>query len=337
MDAPIRVGVIGVGTMGGHHAGNLGCGQVSGATLQAVMDLDGELRAAVARRHGVDLQFDQTRDIIGHPEVDALLVAAPDGLHAKLAIECLEAGKPVFLEKPLATTVPDAERVVELETGIGHRMIQVGFMREFDRAHVEVKAEVNTGHHGRRLLFRNVHRNAHHPDARTIEDVVTNSMVHDIHSARWMMEDEIVEVYGQAVPDAGQDPGTAHLCLLQVRFRNGALGLLEFNTKAGYGYEVDVEISCEDGVITSHTVGTPVVRTKETLKQAIAPEYTGRFGTAYLDELVAWAASLEAGTPTGPSAWDGYMAMVVVEACIESVKTGQPVSIPEFEIPSLYR
>ena len=90
-------------------------------------------------------------------------------------------------------------------------------------------------------------------------------------------------------------------------------------------------------MITSHTVGTPVVRTRETLRQAIAPEYTGRFGTAYQDELVAWAASLEAEKPTGPSAWDGYMAMVVVEACIESVKTGQPISIPEFEIPSLYR
>ena len=114
MDAPIRVGVIGVGTMGSHHAGNLGGSQVSGAVLKAVMDLDGDLRAAVAHRHGVDLQFNQTRAIIGHSEVDALLVAAPDGLHAELAIECLEAGKPVFLEKPLATTVPDAERVVEL-------------------------------------------------------------------------------------------------------------------------------------------------------------------------------------------------------------------------------
>ena len=336
MDAPIRVGVIGVGTMGGHHADNLGGSHISGAVLQAVMDLDGDLRAAVANRHGVDLQFDQTRDIVGHPDVDALLVAAPDSLHARLAIECLEAGKPVFLEKPLATTVPDAERVVELETGIGHRMIQVGFMREFDRAHVEVKAEVDSGVHGRRLLFRNVHRNAHFPDARTIEDVVTNSMVHDIHSARWMMGDEIVEVYGQAVPDAGHDPGTARLCMLQVRFRDGALGLLEFNTKVGYGYEVDVEISCEDGVIASHTVGTPVVRTRETLRQAIAPEYTGRFGAAYRSELNAWVASLVSGHPTGPSAWDGYMAMVVVEACIRSIRSGQPISIPEFDKPSLY-
>lgn len=336
MDAPIRVGVIGVGTMGSHHAGNLGGNQVSGAVLKAVMDLDGDLRAAVAHRHGVDLQVDQTQNIIGHPDVDALLVAAPDGLHARMAIECLEAGKPVFLEKPLATTVPDAERVVGLETEIGHRMIQMGFMREYDRAHIEVKAEVDTGNHGRQLLFRNVHRNAHFPEARTIEDIVTNSMVHDIHSARWMMADEIVEVYGQAVPDAGQDAGTARLCMIQVRFQNGALGLLEFNTKAGYGYEVDVEISCEDGVVASHTVGTPVVRSRQILGQAIAPEYTGRFGAAYRSELNAWASSLVTDTPTGPSAWDGYMAMVVVEACIESVRTGRPVSIPEFEIPSLY-
>ena len=207
MDAPIRVGVIGVGTMGGHHADNLGSGCISGAVLKAVMDLDSDLRAAVGHRHGIDLLFDQTRDIIGHPEVDVLLVAAPDGLHAALAIECLEAGKPVFLEKPLATTVPDAERVVELETGIGQRMIQIGFMREYDRAHVEVKAEVDTGNHGRRLLFRNVHRNAHFPEARTIEDVVTNSMVHDIHSARWMMEDEIVEVYGPGRSVPGPRPG----------------------------------------------------------------------------------------------------------------------------------
>ena len=336
MELPIRVGVIGIGTMGGHHADNLGSGRISGAVLQAVMDLDGDLRAAMANRHGIDLLFDQTRDIVGHPDVDALLVAAPDRFHARLAIECLEAGKPVFLEKPLATTVPDAKRVVELETGIGRRMIQLGFMREYDPAHVAVKAEVDTGNHGRRLLFRNVHRNAHFPDARTVEDIVTNSMVHDIHSARWLMGDEIIEVYGQTVPDAGHDPDTARLCLIQARFRNGALGLLEFNTKAGYGYETDVEISCEDGVVASHTVDTPVVRSRQTLRQAIAPEYTGRFGRAYRSELDAWASSLDTGTPSGPSAWDGYMAMVVVEACIQSVKTGQPVSVPEFEQPSLY-
>ena len=124
--------------------------------------------------------------------------------------------------------------------------------------------------------------------------------------------------------------------MVQMRFRSGALGLLEFNTKAGYGYETDVEISCEEGVVTSHTVGTPFVRSSQTFRQAIAPEYTGRFGAAYRNELEAWASSLATGMPTGPSAWDGYMAMVVVEACIESVRTGQPVSIPEFEKPSLY-
>ncbi len=336
MSEQIRVGVIGIGNMGSQHVENLANHRIVGARLRALMDPDVSRLRQVGEETGVSLLFEESQDLIRHPDIDAVLVAAPDSLHAGLALECLEAGKPVLVEKPLATQSDQARQIVDIEVQQGKRTIQVGFMREYDPAHVEVKQIVDQGDLGSRLMFYGVHRNALHPPGRTAADLIVNSMIHDIHSARWLMEDEVTRVFAQALPESPQAPDTARLGLVQLQFKKGGLGLLECNSDAGYGYVVNVEITCEEGTVVSNTNSCPTVNWKLAQKQRVPSDWRERFALAYRLELNAWAQGLGSGQLTGPSAWDGYMAILIAEACIQSASSGEAVAVPVPEKPGMY-
>lgn len=335
MERPIQVGVIGIGLMGSHHVDNLSH-HVHEARIAAVADLNRPHLETMAERYEIPLVFEAASDLIEHPDVEAVLIAAPDGLHASLALACLEANKPVLVEKPLATSVADARQVVDAEVALARRMLQVGFMREYDVPHVEVKDLIDGGTLGTRLFFRGTHRNSVSDHPRTPAEMIVNSMVHDIHSARWMMRDEIVQVYGQALPMAPDLPGTARIGMVQLEFAQGALGFLEFNSDCGYGYEVDVEISCETGTVTTNTLQGPQIAQGYSRIQAVDEDWRTRFVEAYRTEARCWLRGVRRGCLDGPSAWDGYMAMLVVDACIQSVETGLPVTVPTPAKPALY-
>lgn len=264
------------------------------------------------------------------------MIAAPDHLHASLALACLEVGKPAFVEKPLATQIDQAKKVVEAEVLYGSRMIQLGFMRQYDPPHVDAKLAVDSGDLGARLVFRGVHRFALHEGPRTVDELMVNSMIHDFHSARWMMEDEVNRVFAQVLPDTAQSPGTARLGLVQLQFQKGTLGFLEWNSSARYGYEVEVEIICDAGTVTTNFMESPYVKRDSLKSQRVTEHWRKRFEVAYRLEIVDWIQRLCCGRLTGPSVWDGYMSMLMAQACIDSALKEMPVEVPKPARPKLY-
>ncbi len=327
----VRIGVIGTGGMGGRHVRNL-TNEVAAAQVVALSDVDAARMQEVAAACGAVHTFTDAQALINHPAVDAVLIAAPDRFHAALTRACIDAGKPVLCEKPLALTAAEARAIVEAEVAFGRRLVQVGLMREYDPAHLRVKQLMDSGALGKVLAFRGVHINGGALSWRTVEDVVTNSAVHDLHSARWLMGDEIVRVYTTHVPYSPDRPDTARLLLIQFAYRNGAVGQIECNMEAGYGYEVDVKLTGETGSAETNSLQSAVVRHQNQRSQWIEQDWLQRFETAYVHEVRAWVHSLQTGVPTGPSAWDGYVSMLVADACIASARTGQPVDV---EIPAM--
>ena len=150
------VGVIGVGMMGGHHVRNLAL-HVHNAYLLALAEADKERLQWAADEFGVPHRFTDPQDLINHPQIDGILIAAPDRFHAALAASCIQAGKPVLVEKPLATDSGAALEVVRMEEASGRRLVQVGFMRQYDPAQITVKDRVDQGDLGRTMAFRNLH------------------------------------------------------------------------------------------------------------------------------------------------------------------------------------
>lgn len=332
----VQVGVIGTGGMGARHARNL-ADRVVGARVAAVMDIDRARAEAVVSVCGGARVFTDALALIADTNVEAILIAAPDPTHAELTMACVKTGKPVLCEKPLATSADEAEKVIQAELASDHRLVQVGFMREFDLPHRAVKEAIERGDIGRPLLFRGRHINMSVGYARTTEEVIVNSAVHDIHSARWMLGEEVGSVYVQRVVADQARPETCRLLLIQMTLSNGCLAVLEVNSDSGYGYEVDVEVIGELGSVQTDSLRSPVLRRSAVRSQAVEADWLARFDTAYLDEVQAWIRSLLDGEPTGPTAWDGYVSLVVADACLQSAETGKPQDVPVVERPELYK
>ena len=333
MSDVLRIGVIGAGGMGGRHVDNIHRLAKSGEVV-AVMDADDDRAAAVAASCGAVAMPDPD-ELIARTDVDAVVIASPDDTHAPLAQACIAAGKPVLCEKPLATTLPDARRVVEAEVDGGRRLTQVGLMRFYDPAHTAVKARIDAGDIGRPLYFRGWHRNPAVPPFPTSAEVLINAAVHDMFSARWLLGAEVADIF---VRGTIIDPARAQLelQLIAMTMENGAMASIEINKDSGYGYEVGVEIVGSGGVVTAAPHQAAVVRRGDSIHQGMDADWLERFQEAYVIEVQSWAASVLSRRPEGPSAWDGYVTLAVAEAGVKSLATGGPVAVSLGERPPLY-
>ena len=331
----VAVGIIGAGGMGRRHAHNLHR-KIKGATVAGVYDVDAERMAAVAAECGAAVYTDPY-ELIADERIDAILIASPDDTHADFVLACLQHHKAVLCEKPLATSPADARKIIEAETAAGHRMVTVGFMRRFDPYHVAVKGAVASGSLGRPVLFRGIHRNAQATPALPRHLIVTGSAVHDIDSARWLLQQEVEEVFarGRRIdPALGDD--AVDLLLLQLSLSGNCLATIEVYISARYGYEVVAEIVGERGAAVTAQPELAILRRQNQRTAAVHGEWLERFRDAYVIELEQWLQALCGGSFTGASAWDGYVALVIAEACIGSLDAGQAQSIQLPAKPGLY-
>ncbi len=333
----LAIGVIGTGGMGTRHVMNL-CRFVSDADATALYDVDRARVRQVAAGCGGARVFDDPYALIQSDVVDAVLIASPDETHAALTLACLEAGKPVLCEKPLATTVADAARVLQGETALGRRLVSVGFMRRFDPQHVAVKNMAHTLELGEPLLFKGVHRNASVPFGTTGATVLINSAGHDLDSARWMLEGEVEQVYVRGFRSrADLHPETQDLLFIILSFANERMATVEVYVNDDYGYEVSAELVCQHGTAVTEQPDEVLVRAQGRRGYQVPNDWLARFNEAYIQELRAWVDSIQLGHPfPGASAWDGFVTMLVTDACIQSLRTGEIVQASLPEKPALY-
>lgn len=334
----IAVGVIGAGGMGGRHARNLHQ-RIVGVEVAAIMDADAARAQTVAQACGGAQVFSDAHQLIQDPRVQAVLIASPDRTHAGFVLECLRQNKPVLCEKPLATTVADAQKIIEAETQGGRKLVQVGFMRHYDPQHVAVKQAVERGEIGRPVLLKGWHRNINGDPGSTSAEIVTNSAIHDLDSARWLLGQEVEEVYVQGVSiDKSLGDNVWDVQLLHLRLSGNCLATIEVHVSVKYGYDVGVEIVGDSGAVQTGSNAPAVVRKQRTASQPVDFDWLERFDTAYMVELQHWIDSLKAtGAPSGPNAWDGYASLVVAEACIESIHAGKPQAVKPVTRPALYQ
>jgi myo-inositol 2-dehydrogenase / D-chiro-inositol 1-dehydrogenase len=336
----IAIGVVGVGGMGRRHAENLHT-RVKGARVAAVIDADPMRAEEVAAACGSARVFQDAHTLVKDSNVDAVVVSSPDDTHAGLVLECLRYEKPVLCEKPLAAHAAEARKIVEAEVELGRKMVQVGFMRRYDPQHLSVKNSILDGVIGRPVLFKGSHRNPTVLPAattNTTEFVILNSAVHDLDSARWLLEQEIEEVYVRGVntdPALGND--ACDLQLIQLTLSGGCLGTIEVYLTAGYGYEVGAEVVGEQGTVHTASAGNAILRLDLTRFQQIESDWLDRFQTAYVAEMERWIRSLVNGQHPSPDAWDGYMSLFVAENCMDSLRSGLPQRVEKQERPLLYQ
>lgn len=208
---PLRVGVVGVGALGRHHA-RVYAG-LPGARLAGLFDIDRARAEDAARQHGGRV-FDDLGGLL--EEVDAVSVAVPTLVHHPVARALLEAGKDVLLEKPMTTTVAEAEDLIALARERG-RILQIGHIERFNPAVDVLKATVS------RPRFIEVHRlGAFSPRSLDV-DVVLDLMIHDLDIVIALDGSEAVQVDAVGVPVLTPRVDIANV---RLRFASGLIANL---------------------------------------------------------------------------------------------------------------
>ena len=332
----VRVGIIGVGIMGADHARTI-VEHVPGASLRAVYDADAKRAREIAAETGAETVATSPEALIADHKIDAVLIASPDQTHGALTLACIAARKPVLCEKPLAPTAKECLQVIAAETKAGKQLVQIGYMRRFDPAYVEMKAAWKSGKLGQPLMFHCFHRNVSAPEWFTADMAIANSAVHEFDIARWVLDADLTtaHVFRPAATTPGLIVTPVFLVLTSA---TGQLVNVEIFNNAGYGYDVRGELVCEKGTVS---LRSPVhSETSVALAQAIAypADWRPRFADAYRLQNQAWIKAVAAGKPaTGANAWDGYAASAVAEAGVKSLAQGRTVEIAMAEKPSLYQ
>jgi myo-inositol 2-dehydrogenase / D-chiro-inositol 1-dehydrogenase len=263
----------------------------------------------------------------GHAQV---LIAAPDAMHGDLVLKCIEAGKPVLCEKPLAATAAGALRVVEAEAKAGKRFVQVGYMRRFDPPYEEMKRFLSEGYIGKPHLLHNIHRNAVAPDWFNGPMSVTNAFVHEIDVCRWLLGSEPVLADVRSI--AGGDP-----LMITIETDKGEIVSTEVFMNCRYGYHVHAQL-----VGSKATVETvqPVLIRRNAAEQSITSypiNWIDRFREAYVRQIKAWTNTIATGElNVGANAWDGYVTTKIAGDIVAAMHASKAAHLEVEARPAIY-
>ena len=257
----LNIALIGCGMIGREHIERIQ-NRIRNARIVAVCDVfeEGAKKGAEIAGAGTKVYTD-FNEAINDPDVNAVVVTTPGQFHKGPVLAAIKAGKPVFSEKPLANTAADGKEIVEAEMAGGKHLVQVGFMRRYDRGYRQVKELIDSGKFGAPMVIKCTHRADGVADDYTTAMAVTDTAIHEIDVLPWLVNDEWDEVQcimpktNSKVKNALKDPQ-----IMIMKTKGGIINMLEVNVNCGFGYDINCEVVCENGVVNLPCPSFPTVR-----------------------------------------------------------------------------
>jgi myo-inositol 2-dehydrogenase/D-chiro-inositol 1-dehydrogenase len=306
---------------------------VSGVRVVVVADPDrlaAERGAALVNARRV---VAEPAEAIDDPAVEAVVIVTPTSSHARLIELAVRAGKAVWSEKPIALSLAETERVVALvnRTGVP---VQLGFMRRFDPGYVKAKERIEAGALGQLETFRALSRDTYPPSLdflKTSGGLFLDMAVHDLDLARFLVgEVEEVQAWGSVLIDdrfaQADDIDTA---VTMLRFRNGALGVIETARRSAWGYDIRTEVAGSTGkVVIEAQQKTPLTFSREFGFEADHFEnFPDRFEVAFRRELEAFFEALAAGRTPTPGPEEALETLRLALAVTRSWREARPIKV----------
>ena len=336
------VGIAGAGTIGAVHARALD--ELQGARLVAVAEVHEVTGRKLAKAHGAEWHA-ELGELLARPDVDVVVICTPSGLHPDQAVAAARAGKHVITEKPMATTLEGADRMIRAcrEAGV---TLTVIFQYRFNRDALRLKRAVEAGLFGRPVLgnaFVHWHRTQAYYEERggwrgtwSLDGggSLMNQSIHALDLLQWVLGPlESICGYAETLTHDIEAEDTASAAL---RFASGALGIIQGTTSAHIDSPLRIEIRGTEGNATLEGSRLGIwqpSREEESLSAhgpESLPESQGHepLGAAHLRQLNEIFAALREGREPPVPGEEARKAVEIVLGIYRSAASGERVSFP---------
>lgn len=329
----IRVAVLGAGRMAQTHMRTLaGIGNVHVSVVADPIAEAAERGRAIAR---ADRATTDPFAAVAASDVDAVVIVTPTDTHAPLLEAAMAAGKAIWSEKPIAQDLGETGRIVELWRASG-LPVQVGFQRRFDPGYARAKELIEAGELGRIEQFRALSRDTFPPSLEYLLSCggsFLDMSLHDLDLARFLVgEVEELHAWANVLFDErfakADDWDTS---VMMLRFRNGALGVIETSRHSEWGYDIRTEVAgARAKVVVDGGQKTPATISRQFRWEGdLYESFPDRFEVAYRRELEAFVADLAAGRMPGPGPDDALETLRLAVAATRSWREGRPIRLDE--------
>ena len=327
----LRIGVLGAGRIGRIHGGNIALHPR--ARLAAVADASQEAARSLAEATGAEVA--DVDAVIEAADIDALVICTPTDTHADLVERGARAGKAIFCEKPVSL---DAERtraclrVVE-ETGTS---LMIGFNRRFDPSFATLRRRIGNGEIGEVELVTILSRDPSPPPADYLArsgGLFRDMMIHDFDMARFLLDEEPVEVHAVAsclVDPAIRRAGDVDTAAVMLKTASGRIAQISNSRRATYGYDQRIEVHGSLGLLAAGNRRTTTVEFADARGYAVDPAlpfFLERYAEAYRAELDAFVAGVLDRAPMAPTGLDGLKAQRLADAATVAARTGKAMRL----------
>ena len=332
----IRIGIVGAGRIGHVHAESVTY-HIPDAEVAMVTDVVEANAKKLAEKYGVPKYSANYMDLINDPGIDAVLVCSPTPTHAEISIAAMKAGKHVFCEKPVHTSLEKIREVAEVEKETG-RKLQIGFNRRFDHNHRAVRRAAQEGKLGKVEIIKITSRDPEPPSpeyAASSGGLYIDMMIHDFDMAMFLADSDVTEVYAMGTslvdPRIGE-AGDVDTAIVTLTCATGALGVIDNSRRAAYGYDQRVEVFVSLGMAADENDGDSTVKIS-TAAGVVGEKpqffFLERYMASFTEEMKQFIRAIteDAEVPVGIHA--GLMSVVLAKAAKKSLDEHRPVSVSE--------
>lgn len=339
----------------------IGCGRISTNHIKAavnnkleivgVCDIIPEKMEELLEKH--ELKNDNSihrytdyKELIAAEKPELISIATESGNHAEIALYCIEAGINVIIEKPMAMSIADANKIIELAEE-KHVKVSACHQNRFNVAVQELRKAIESGRFGK-ISHGSIHvrwnRNKGYYDQAPWRGTwaqdggaLMNQCIHGIDLLRWMMGDEVEEVYGATRQQFHDYLEAEDVGMAVVKFKNGAIGTIEGTTNVyPKNLEETLYVFGENGTVKIGGTSTNNIdvwdfadETEADSKNKGLEEATSNvYGNGHTSLFADVMAAIENDRKPYVDAVAGRNALEMILAIYKSQKTGQPVKLP---------
>ncbi|WP_024150293.1 D-chiro-inositol-2-dehydrogenase IolG2 [Salmonella enterica] len=331
----LRCGVIGLGRVGKMHVENM----YLLPQLDIICAADYFIEEMSDWLYSVNITsgYKNYQELLQRDDIEAVFIFTSTDMHEEIVTAAAQAGEHIFFEKTLSMNEDEQASMAVLrkvkEKGV---TLQVAFNRRFDPQFHEVFELVRSGKIGRPQMIKITSRDPDllpHDLIKRIGGLIFDFTMHDFDMARFMMQDEVSEVYvkGNTLIDPSlKNIDDVDTLAVMLTFRNGGYALIDNSRRAVYGYDQRVEVFGSEGMAYADNVSESTVKvfnSQHCIMKNPLPDFTVRYREAYRTEILHFIDSVLHHTPVVCTGEDALLAQRIAIAAQQSLKSGLPVKI----------